>query len=39
MNIAGGPQAPKLLKSDLRKARKVYKRKKHSEEMNLQSAL
>ena len=39
MNIAGGPQASKPLKSDLREARKGYKRKKHSEEMNLQSAL
>ena len=37
--FAGGPQAPNPLKSDLREARKVYKQKKHSEEMNLQSAL
>ena len=37
--FAGGPQATKPLKSDLREARKVYKQKKHSEEMNLQSAL
>ena len=39
MNVAGGPQAPNPLKSDLRVARKEYKQKKHSEEMNLQSAL
>ena len=37
--FAGGPQASNLLKSDLREPRKVYKQKKHSEEMNLQSAL
>ena len=37
--FAGVPQASKPLKSDLREARKVYKQKKHSEEMNLQSAL
>ena len=37
--FAGSPQAPKPLKNDLREARKVYKQKKHSEEMNLQSAL
>ena len=28
-----------FLRNDLREARKGYKRKKHSEEMNLQSAL
>ena len=28
MNIAGGPQASKPLKSDLREARKGYKQKK-----------
>ena len=39
MNVAGGPQASNPLKRDLRKSRKGYKRKKHSEEMNLQSAL
>ena len=37
--LVGGPQAPNPLKNDLREARKVYKTKKHSEEMNLQSAL
>ena len=37
--FAGGPQTSNPLKSDLREARKGYKRKKHSEEMNLQSAL
>ena len=37
--FAGSPQESKPLKSDLREARKVYKQKKHSEEMNLQSAL
>ena len=37
--FAGGPQAQNPLKSDLREPRKVYKQKKHSEEMNLQSAL
>ncbi|WP_314109284.1 hypothetical protein, partial [Segatella salivae] len=36
--FAGGPQASNPFKSDLREARKVYKQKKHSEEMNLQSA-
>jgi hypothetical protein len=37
--FAGSPQVQNPLKSDLREARKVYKQKKHSEEMNLQSAL
>ena len=37
--FAGGPQASNPLKSDLREPRKVYKQKKHSEAMNLQSAL
>ena len=32
-------ETPNLLRNDLREARKVYKQKKHSEEMNLQSAL
>ena len=39
MNVAGGPQASNPLKRDLRKSGNGYKRKKHSEEMNLQSAL
>ena len=30
---------PNLLRNDLREPRKLYKQKKHSEEMNLQSAL
>ena len=32
-------ETPNLLRRDLRKAHKGYKQKKHSEEMNLQSAL
>ena len=32
-------ETPNLLQNNLREARKVYKQKKHSEEMNLQSAL
>ena len=32
-------ETPNLLRNELREARKVYKRKKHSEEMYLQSAL
>ena len=32
-------ETPNLLRNELRETRKVYKRKKHSEEMNLQSAL
>ena len=32
-------EMPNLLRNDWREARKEYKRKKHSEEMNLQSAL
>ena len=32
-------ETPNLSGNDLREARKGYKRKKHSEEMNLQSAL
>ena len=32
-------ETPNLLRRDLRESRKGYKQKKHSEEMNLQSAL
>ena len=32
-------EMPNLLRNELREARKGYKQKKHSEEMNLQSAL
>ena len=37
--LSPSAETPNLLRNDLREARKVYKRKKHSEEMYLQSAL
>ena len=37
--LSAHADTPNHLRNELREARKVYKRKKHSEEMNLQSAL
>ena len=37
--LSPSAETPNLLRNDLREARKVYKQKKHSEEINLQSAL